>query len=77
VHFDNATPHPPAALDGHFQLYHTGDAPRYSQDISPSGNFRFSNLKAKLKGEELETIEELESRGAPSPVHVPHNARRL
>jgi hypothetical protein len=64
VHFDNATPHRAAASESCFQRSRFRHAPQppYSPDISPCDFFLFEDLKTKLKGQEFETMEELQQR---------------
>jgi hypothetical protein len=64
VHFDNATPHQSARSENYFEacgLRHATQI-RYSPDINPGGFFLFGDLKKSLKGEEFETLEELQER---------------
>jgi hypothetical protein len=64
VHFDNATPHRSARSENCFEACRFGHAPQppYSPDISLCDFFLFGDLKMKLKGEEFETLEELQER---------------
>jgi hypothetical protein len=64
VHFDNATPHRSARDENCFEAcgFRHAPQPSYSPDISPCDFFRFGDLKMKLKGDESETLEELQER---------------
>ena len=64
VHFDNATPHRSTATEAFFERCRFRHAPQppYSPDISPCDFFLFGDLKAKLRGEEFETLEQLQER---------------
>jgi hypothetical protein len=64
VHFDNATPHRAAGSEQCFvdsQFRHAPQPP-HSPDISPCDFFLFGDLKTKLCGEELESIDSLQRR---------------
>jgi hypothetical protein len=64
MHFDNATPHRSARCENCFEAcgFRHAPQPPYSPDISPYDFFLFGDLKMKmkLKGEEFETLEELQ-----------------
>jgi hypothetical protein len=62
VHFDNARTHQSAATESFFEgcRFRHIPQPSYSPDISPCDFFRFGDLKAKLRGEEFETWEQLQ-----------------
>jgi hypothetical protein len=64
VHFDNATPHRSARTENCFEScgFRHVPQPHYSPDISPCDFFLFGDLKMSLKGEEFETLEELQER---------------
>jgi hypothetical protein len=64
VDFDNVTPHRSAMTENCFEDYRFPHAPQspYSPDISPYDFFRFGDLKMKLKGEEFETLDELQEK---------------
>jgi transposase len=66
VHFDNATLHRSVRSENCFEAWGFRHAPQppYSSDISPCDFFLFGDLKLKmkLKGEEFETLEELQER---------------
>lgn len=64
VHFNNPTPHQSAGTENccqSFQFRHALQHP-YSLKISPCDFFLFEDLKTKLKGEEFETMGELQER---------------
>jgi hypothetical protein len=63
-YFDNATPRRPTAADIAFQLCRFRHAPQppCHPDISPSDFCLFDDLKRKFKGEEFDTMEELQTR---------------
>jgi hypothetical protein len=62
VHFDNATPHRSAGTDNCFQNCQFRHAPQppQSPDISSRDFLLFGDLKTKLKGEEFETMGQLQ-----------------
>jgi hypothetical protein len=64
VHFDNATLHRSIATETFFEgcRFRHVPQPPYSHDISPCDFFLFGDLKAKLGGEEFETLEQLQER---------------
>jgi hypothetical protein len=61
---DNGAPHRLAVTENCFQSCQCRQAPQslYGSDISPCDFFLFGDLKAKLKSEELESMEELQDR---------------
>jgi hypothetical protein len=64
VHFHNATPHGAAGNEQCFmdsQLRHAPQPPS-SADISPCDFFLFGDLETKLRGEEFESVEALQTR---------------
>jgi hypothetical protein len=69
VHFDNATPHQSAATQSFFEVCRFRHAPKspYNPDISPCHFFLFCDLKAKLRGEEFETLKQLQE-SAETPL---------
>jgi hypothetical protein len=64
VHFDNTALHRSAVTGNCVQhcRFRRDPQPLYSLDISPCDFFLFADLKTKLKGEELENVEELHGR---------------
>jgi hypothetical protein len=62
VHFDNVPPHRAAASESCFQRARFRHAPQppYSHDISPCDFFLFGDLTTKLRGQEFETMEDLQ-----------------
>jgi hypothetical protein len=64
VHFDNAAPYRSAVTEHCFQSWQFQHVPQPpdSPDISPCHFFRFSDLKMELKGEEVESMKEVQDR---------------
>jgi hypothetical protein len=64
VHFDNAIPHRAAGSEQCFvdSSFRHAPHPPYSPDISPCDFFRFGDLKTKLRGDEFESVEALQTR---------------
>jgi hypothetical protein len=62
VHSDNATPHQAVASQSCFQRARFRHAPQSpcTPDIRPCDFFLFGDLKTKLKGQEFETMEDLQ-----------------
>jgi hypothetical protein len=62
VHFDNATPLRSATTESFFDGFRFRHAPQplYSADVSLCDFFLFGDLKAKLRGEEFQTLEQLQ-----------------
>jgi hypothetical protein len=76
MHFNNAVLHRSAATGKCLQSCQFRHAPQppESRDISPCDFFLFGDLKMKLKGEELESTEELQNRVKELFGHGPSEA---
>jgi hypothetical protein len=64
VHFDNTTPLRSAVTESFFEgcRFRHAPQPPDSHDISPCDFFLFGDLKAKLRGEGFEMLEQLQER---------------